>query len=367
MHTFIRYFASYLLIQIALVSTTYALSLESKYPSYTYVFNEFDVDASYLHNDDFISFVLQHEKKLKSFCKRSLRRGSDVMPMMQDLLVDDGMSDLLIYLSMLESGFASDAISSKKAVGLWQFMPATARDYNLTVCSSYDERRDTVSATSAAIHYLNKLHKQFGKWYLAMMAYNCGEGCLSRAIKRAGTDELSVLTDGDLKYVPRETRQYIKKILLVAMIGENVTLGFSNNKSDDLENALIEVEIFAGTTLKEIAVLLKMKEKKLLNLNGGLKNAVLPDDKAIYKITIPIEKIYAFYLRYGLPVLKKRYRSHMISHNVGLGETLEEIAKRYEADKEEIKISNHLVDEFLTVDALLVIPVTENIFEKVSK
>ncbi len=367
MHTFIRYFTSILLIQIVLVSTTYALSLENKYPSYTYVFNEFDVDESYLYDDDFISFVLQHEKKLKSFYKRSLRRGKDVLPTMQGLLVDDGVSDLFIYLSMVESGFSSDAVSPKKAVGLWQFMPATARHYNLTVCNSYDERCDTVSATSAAINYLNKLHKQFGKWYLAAMAYNCGEGCVSRAIKRAGTDELSVLTDGDLKYLPRETRQYIKKILLVAMIGENVTLGFSNDKSDDLENPLIQVDVLAGTSLKEIATLLKMKEKKLLNLNRGLKNGIVPNDKAIYKITIPIEKIYAFYLRYELPVVEKRYKSHMISHNVSLGETLEDIAKRYEADKEEIKISNHLVDDFLIVDALLVIPVTRNIFEKVSQ
>ena len=367
MHTFIRYFTSILLIQIVWVSTTYALSLENKYPSYTYVFNEFDVDESYLYDDDFISFVLQHEKKLKLFYKRSLRRGKDVLPTMQGLLVDDGVSDLFIYLSMVESGFSSDAVSPKKAVGLWQFMPATARHYNLTVCNSYDERCDTVSATSAAINYLNKLHKQFGKWYLAAMAYNCGEGCVSRAIKRAGTDELSVLTDGDLKYLPRETRQYIKKILLVAMIGENVTLGFSNDKSDDLENPLIQVDVLAGTSLKEIATLLKMKEKKLLNLNRGLKNGIVPNDKAIYKITIPIEKVYAFYLRYELPVVEKRYKSHMISHNVSLGETLEDIAKRYEADKEEIKISNHLVDDFLIVDALLVIPVTRNIFEKVSQ
>ncbi len=367
MHTFIRYFRRILCIQMVWASTTYALSLEHKYPSYIYVFNEFDVDESYLYNEEFSSFVLKHENKLKSFYKRSLRRGKDLLPMMQGLLVDDGVSDLFIYLSMVESGFSSDAVSPKKAVGLWQFMPATARDYNLTVCYSYDERCDTVSATSAAINYLNKLQKQFGKWYLAAMAYNCGEGCVSKAIKRAGTDELSVLTDESLKYLPRETRQYIKKLLLLAMIGENVTLGFSNNKSDDLENSLIQVPVLAGTSLKDIAALLKMKEEKLLSLNRGLKNGLVPHNKAMYKIIIPIDKVYAFYLRYQHPVKEKHYKSHMISHNVSLGETLEDIAKYYEADKEEIKRSNHLADEFLTVDALLVIPVTQNIFEKLSK
>ena len=367
MRTFIRYFKSILFLYTLCVSFIYAISLEDKYPSYTYVFNEFDVDESYLYDEEFISFVSKYEKNLKSFYKRSLRRGKEILPTMQGLLVDDGVSDLFIYLSMVESGFSTDAVSPKKAVGLWQFMPATAKHYNLTVCNSYDERCDTVSATSAAINYLNKLHKQFGKWYLAAMAYNCGEGCVSRAINRARTDELSVLTDERSKYLPHETRQYIKKLLLLAMIGENLTLGFSNDKSDNFENPLIEVDVLAGTLLKEIAALLKMEEEKLLNLNRSVKNGVVPHDKPMYKITIPIEKMYAFYLRYEQPVPQKHYKSHMVSHNVSLGETLESIAKQYEADTEEIKISNHLADEFLTVDDMLVIPVKQTIFEKVAK
>lgn len=364
MRTSIRYFISILFLYTLCVSFIHAVSLEHKYPSYTYVFNEFDVDESYLYDEEFISFVSKHEKSLKLFYKRSLRRGKEILPMVQGLLVDDGVSDLFIYLSMVESGFSTDAVSPKKAVGLWQFMPATAKHYNLTVCNSYDERCDTVSATSAAINYLNKLHKQFGKWYLAAMAYNCGEGCVSRAIKRARTNELSVLIDENLKYLPRETRQYMKKILLLAMIGENYTLGFSNHTNDKLENSLIQVDVLAGTPLKEIAILLKMKEEKLLSLNRGLKSGIVPDDKPIYKIMIPIEKIYALYLRYEQRVTPKRYKSHMLSHNISLGETLESIAKHYEADVEEIKISNHLTNEFLTVDDMLVIPVTQNIFEK---
>ena len=367
MYVWIRYFKSILFFYTLSIGSVHALSLEDKYPSYTYVFHEFDVDESYLYNEDFISFVSKYEKKLKSFYTHSLLRGKEILPTMQGLLVDDGVSDLFIYLSMVESGFSTNAVSPKKAVGLWQFMPATAKDYNLTVCYSYDERCDPVSATSAAINYLNKLHKQFGKWYLSAMAYNCGEGCLRRAIKRAGTDELSVLIDEDMKYLPRETRQYLKKILLLAMIGENYTLGFSHNTNDKVENSLIQVDVFAGTSLKEIAILLKMKEEKLLSLNSGLKNGVVAYDRPSYKITIPIEKIYAFYLRYEHRVTPKRYKSHMLSHNISLGETLESIAKQYEADVEEIKISNHLTDDFLTVDDMLVIPVNQNIFEKVAE
>jgi membrane-bound lytic murein transglycosylase D len=367
MLTFAGYIRAILLVQILWMTTAFALSIEDKYPSYSYVFHEFDVDESYVYDEDFISFVSHHEKSLQRFYKNSLQRGKEVLPTMQGLLVDDGVSDLFIYLSMVESGFSSDAVSPKKAVGLWQFMPATAKDYNLSICNSYDERCDPVSATSAAINYLNKLHKQFGKWYLAAMAYNCGEGCVSRAIKSAGTDDISVLLDSRSKYLPGETRAYIKKILLVAMIGENLTLGFGNEQNDGLEETLIQVEVHSGTSLKHIAAMLKMNEEKLFDLNKGLKNGMVPQDRPMYKIIIPIEKIYAFYLRYELPQSPKRYKSHMVSHNITLGETLESIAKEYEADVEEIKVSNHLTDEYLTVGNMLVIPVTQDIFEKVAK
>ena len=110
-----------------------------------------------------------------------------------------------------------------------------------------------------------------------------------------------------------------------------------------------------------------MKEERLLELNGSLIDGVVPSQSAFYKITIPIEKMYAFYLRYEKPVKPMVYKSHMISHNVSLGETLEQIAKFYEADKEEIKRSNHLADDYLLVDSLLVIPVTQKVFEKISQ
>ena len=95
MHRSIRYFKRILFLYTLCIGSIYAISLEHKYPSYTYVFNEFDVDESYLYNEDFISFVSKHEENLKSFYKHSLHRGKDILPTMQGLLVDDGVSDLL--------------------------------------------------------------------------------------------------------------------------------------------------------------------------------------------------------------------------------------------------------------------------------
>jgi membrane-bound lytic murein transglycosylase D len=242
-------------------------------------------------------------------------------------------------------------------------MPATAKHYNLTVCKSYDERCDIVSSTTAAIAYLNKLQRQFGKWYLAAMAYNCGEGCVQKAITKAGSDDLSILTDEHAKYLPRETREYIKKILLVAMIGENKMLNFSQNKSHSQQET-IRVNIAKETPLKKIANLLKMDRKKLLKLNKKMKNPIDPNAKTV-KITIPIEKVFAFYLRYELPVKNRKTKPHLVSHYVALGETLESIAKVYQTSVDEIKIVNHLEEEYLAVDQFLVLPVSAKFFEEI--
>ncbi len=342
---------------------SHSLSIVDKYPSYSYVFSEFGVDESFAYDSEFKAFVLIYEKKIKRFYTHSLKRGELLLPMMKRRLMEDGLSDLFIYLSMVESGFSSSAISPKKAVGLWQFMPATAKHYNLEVCDSIDERLSPESSTKAAIAYLEKLHRQFGKWYLAMMAYNCGEGRLKKAIKKAGTNELDVLIDSNKKYLPKETREYIQKILLVAMIGENITLGFKNMQKNPFGNGFMKVKVKKGENLLTIAKLLKMKPKELYMLNSEYKNGILPQKKPYYNITIPEDKIYAFYLCYQVEsevfMLDKE---HMISYNVQIGDSLDGIAKTYHIKKEEIKMINHLNNDYLELGQLLVLPVSKEIF-----
>jgi len=340
-----------------------AKSIMEKYPSYSYVFHEFDVDKSYIDDAEFVDFIYKNEKNLAQFYLRSLKKGETLLPSMKGMLVNEGVSDLFIYLSMVESGFSNRAISPKKAVGLWQFMPKTAQQYNLMVCDSYDERYDPVSSTSAAIRYLNKLYRQFGKWYLAAMAYNCGEGCVERAIQKADSDALSILIDERLALVPKETRDYIRNILLIAMIGENSILDTSDTLK--IDNNLTEVEVDAGADLHTIAKILKMKYKVLQKMNRKMKNGKVPTHKKKYTIMIPMDKIYAFYLRYKLMESKEANKPHLISHYVALGESLESIAKKYDTSVEEISQTNHLKDDYLYLDQVLIIPVNKNMFESI--
>jgi membrane-bound lytic murein transglycosylase D len=339
-------------------------SLVEKYPSYEYVFTEFGIDETYIFDVDFEKFVLDNEKNIKLFYERSMKRGDALLPVIREKLMDDGLSDLFIYISMVESGFSPDIVSPKKAVGLWQFMPATAKHYNLSVCSSFDERCDPVSSTNAAITYLRKLHKQFGKWYLAIMAYNCGEGRLEKAIKKANSNELDVLIDNDAKYLPLETREYIKKILLVAMIGEGEVLDFESKSSLD-SKSIIQVEVHAGTKLEKLAKCIGMKASELLNLNKQFDEGLVPKENLFYKIMIPEEKIVNFYIKCEFTEEKKMIKPHLLSHYVKLGETLQGIAEQYDATIEEIKRVNHLNGDMLELDKLLLIPISEALFEEI--
>lgn len=127
----------------------------------------------------------------------------------------------LIYLAMIESEFNPTAQSPVKAVGMWQFMSATAKRFGLQVGPKVDERTDPARATDAAIAYLSHLHDRFGSWYLAAAAYNSGEGTVQRALKRVtgrttGTDEDFFRI---LPVLPRETQDYVPKLIAAARIG----------------------------------------------------------------------------------------------------------------------------------------------------
>ncbi|WP_294956275.1 lytic transglycosylase domain-containing protein [Sulfurovum sp.] len=352
-----------LLIPAVLFSASFPLA--EKYPVYTYVFSEFDVDEGYIDNEDFERFVRKNEKSIRHLYKRSMQRGEMISPMVKGYLMDQGVSDLFIYLSMVESGFSTDVVSSKKAVGLWQFMPATAQHYKLDVCNSFDERCDPVSATNAAIKYLKKLHEQFGKWYLAAIAYNCGEGRLKRAIKKAGSDELGILTDERDKYLPAETRKYIQKILLAAMIGEGKYIDFGVRPGEG-ESQPVQVEISGGCDLEKLAGTLGMKPLDLLRMNRQFKHGIVPTKKAVYTLMIPEEKMISFYLKYELKQEPETLpvKPHFVSHVVKMGDTLESIAKKYHSTAEEIRRANRLDDDFLILGSLLLVPVTQKMFDQ---
>ncbi|MPW17067.1 transglycosylase SLT domain-containing protein [Paraburkholderia sp. CNPSo 3157] len=125
----------------------------------------------------------------------------------------------LALLPFIESAYNPQALSVAKAAGMWQFVPGTGRTYNLKQNMWQDERRDVLASTSAALDYLSRLHDMFGDWYLALAAYNWGEGNVQRAIAR--NEAAGLPTDYQSLRMPLETRNYVPKLQAVKNIVTN--------------------------------------------------------------------------------------------------------------------------------------------------
>ena len=123
----------------------------------------------------------------------------------------------LITIPMIESMFDPHARSRSNAVGLWQFIPSTGRNFNLRQTNWYDGRRDVMASTDAAISYLSRLKEMFnGDWLLALASYNAGEGRVSRAIER--NQKLGLPTDYWNLTLPKETQNYVPKLLALSQV-----------------------------------------------------------------------------------------------------------------------------------------------------
>lgn len=169
------------------------------------------------------SWVTRLTTSLKGDFSQSLARMDKYATMINAKLDEKHMPRELIYLAMIESNFNPNAKSKVGAVGMWQFMSATARQLGLTVKGRTDERKDPAEATDAALTYLSNLHDRFGSWYLAAAAYNSGAGTVSKALKKVtgrtqGTDEdfFRILSS-----LPKETQDYVPKLIASARVGSN--------------------------------------------------------------------------------------------------------------------------------------------------
>jgi membrane-bound lytic murein transglycosylase D len=180
----------------------------------------------------FTYFTHKGRKHFEAWLKRSER----YLPYVRRVFAERGLPHELVYLPFVESGYNTAVRSRAGAQGLWQFMPFTGKKYGLHVGWWLDERNDPYKATHAAADYLTKLYGDFGDWYLALAAYNAGEGRVAKAIARSGcTDffELSQMKQDRTKagrrlyYLPQETRHYVPKLMAVIKIVRNLeALGF---------------------------------------------------------------------------------------------------------------------------------------------
>ncbi len=243
----------------------------------------FDLPVTY--NKKVSRWISYFQGPGKNFFRDWLEKASKYMPQIQSDLKAAGLPMDLAYMVMIESGFSSTATSTAEAVGPWQFISSTARNYGLRQTYWVDERRDLSKSTQAAIKYLKDLHQEFGSWYLVAASYNMGEGGLRKQIKRHQTTDYWELVRRNA--LPQETQDYVPKILAAMMISKAPNLYGFRNLDGHYPTAKENIFAPAGTDLDLLADYLSVTRKSLKDLNSEIILGYIPKSTAGHVIRIP--------------------------------------------------------------------------------
>ncbi|NPA04296.1 MAG: LysM peptidoglycan-binding domain-containing protein [Epsilonproteobacteria bacterium] len=353
------------------------VALENSYQIEEHVLKSMDIPREYFYSKPFLRVKKRYEKYKRLNFFNLDRVETYFIPDLVRILNDYDIPDVFLFLAMAESNFISHAKSHKQAVGIWQFMKWTARKYGLRVDSYVDERKDPYKSTYAAARYLTTLYRMFGKWYLAAFAYNAGEGTVLKAIRKAGTDDVMVLSDPRKKYLPRESREYLAKIVMLALMSSDERyhlgseLAYIFTRSEEYE--IVPVNVRGPEDLDYVARTIKMNSRFLHRLNPHLKLGITPPNVKEYPIYIPKLKYGEFVENYTpsplqsvkrllakkLSKKKRKARTRFITYKVKRGDTLYRIARRYGVKISQLKKINSLKSNFLRSGQKIKIPVSK--------
>jgi membrane-bound lytic murein transglycosylase D len=290
----------------------------------------------------------------KKFFAQSLERSGLYRPMMLEALKKAGLPSELSWLPLVESGFKVKALSSARALGLWQFIPSTGYMFGLKRDQFIDERIDPVKATYAAVAYLKKMHSVFGDWSTVLAAYNCGQGRVFRIIRSQNINFLDNFWDLYHR-LPRETARYVPRFLATLHIVKNLKkYGFEKIKRKK-PYKFEYVEVDRQVHLKDVASFLKTSTKLLNDLNPELRYNIVPNKK--YSLRVPTGKSKILLAGIDNIKISRPPQRAFTYHRVRLGQSLSGIARKYRTSIRSIKRMNKISrSNYIVAGKILKIP-----------
>lgn len=312
-------------------------------------------DVPIVVNKNVESFIRYFQTNGRKYFEKWLGRSKDYMAMLQGILKENGLPEELSYIALIESGLNPTVRSRANAVGMWQFIKGTATRYGLRVDWWIDERMDPEKATYAAAKYFKNLYNMFDSWYLAAASYNAGEGRVSRAIKRHGTEDFWQLAAKKKRSLHRETREYVPKYLAALTIAKDPeSYGF---EAVDFSEGLRydKVRVSQATDLRVIADAADTTVEEIRRLNPELLRWFTPPNYPGYEVKIPAGRAEVFAENMGKVPPAKRIA--FLQHKVKRGETLSKIAKRYGTSIKPIQYLNDIKGTRLRPGTVIMIPV----------
>jgi membrane-bound lytic murein transglycosylase D len=368
------------------------------------ILKDLDIESSFLSNKSLQDTYNEFSSNQNiTYYNNIIKKSTLNAQIVRNEIESENLPDTIFFIPMLESSFSNQERGKNRPAGLWQIMPLTAKNLKLRNDEFIDERLDLIKSTDAASSYLKKYYKKLDKWYLAILAYNCGEGNVLEGIARASLDRylelnpkfkdnpnikdyqkifydykvnkrgfsnlsdiynnyksfysFEYLVDNNKKnkYLPESSLTYMKKLIVFSMITNRDLFKSIDNKS---KYKLVKVKAHKGLQLKSIAAAINMNYNEFKNLNKHIKKQVLPIDSKLYNIYIPQSKLDIYNqkiitikpLKGNIKEIKKDIKTieskkvrntKSIIYNVKKGDSLELISKKFKISLKKLKDDNN--------------------------
>jgi peptidoglycan lytic transglycosylase D len=299
------------------------------------------------------------QRGIKERTAAGLKRSGRYIAQMQQIFRDRGLPIELTYLPIVESSYDLNARSSAGALGMWQFMRTTGRQY-MRVDRSIDERRDPIESTRAAAAFLQQSYETLGNWPLAITAYNYGPGGMARAVKEMESDNLvDLIRDYRHPYWGFPPKNFYAEFLAAVEIGKNVNQYFPELTLDP-PLSIREIELKTSSSLGALAKNTGLTRDQFLAWNPALTEQIR-SVPAGYRVKVPVDSnaqpVIEIAQSREITPSPPREQPQVVRHQVKRGETLFQIARRYGASVDRIlKVNGMGKSHRLQAGTTLLIP-----------
>jgi membrane-bound lytic murein transglycosylase D len=286
-------------------------------------------------NDAVLGYINYFSKSGHSTLVGGTERSGRYRSMILRILDEEGVPQELLHLAQAESGFIPRAVSRAAAGGMWQFLTWRGQQYGLRQTPYTDDRMDPEKATRAAARHLHDLYSEFGDWYLAIAAYNCGPGVVEKAVERTGYADFWELRNRGV--LPAETTNYVPIILALTIMEKNAKAYGLDGVPLDPPLQYDTIETPAVTSLALVADITGAALSELESLNPAVLKGIAPEHYAIH-----VPKGTGNQLIAALNLVPPNHCDTWRMHTVTAGETLEAIARRFSVTSAAIVTANNL-------------------------
>jgi len=302
--------------------------------------------------------ILEHiywYQKHPDYLTRISERAQPYLYLVVSEVEKEGLPIEIALLPIIESDYYPFSFSHGTAVGLWQFIPSTGKLYGLDQDWWYEDRRDVLASTRAAVKYMKDLNKLFkGDWLLSIAAYNAGPGRVQKAIK--ANTENGQKTDFWNLDLPKETEKYVPKLLALAKIVKDPSRYNQNLLKIDRNPYLKAIELNSQFDLALIAQWTGLSIDQIYTFNPGLRRWATPVTLP-YTILLPEDVVPNFENK--LSQAGERPQISWARHEVKSGDSLSYLAKKYKTTVEQIESVNELRSDLIRIGDYLIVPLAQ--------